>query len=95
MPWGAVSRGAIGATILKQCLKQHGFTTDIHYLNILFAEQIGVDLYLKIANESAFFPEWFFSAALFGKNEMNLISNSLDQLSGADGEQSKGMCWNW
>jgi len=42
MPWGSLSRGAIGASILKRCLKQHGYPADVHYLNIRFAEQIGV-----------------------------------------------------
>lgn len=86
MPWGAVSRGAIGLGILKQCLKRHGYPADVHYLNIHFAELIGSDTYMKISGASAFFPEWFFSAPLFGKNGLGLIQNSWEELSGMEGE---------
>jgi ribosomal peptide maturation radical SAM protein 1 len=86
MPWGAVSRGAIGVGILKPCLEQHGYPVDVHYFNVRFAKQIGAELYARISASSAFYPEWFFSAPLFGKNGMGLISNSWDDLSGTTGE---------
>jgi ribosomal peptide maturation radical SAM protein 1 len=86
MPWGAVSRGAIGVGILKSCLERHGYPADVHYLNVRFAEQIGVELYTHISSASAFYPEWFFSAPLFGKRGMGIIKNSWEELSGTDGE---------
>ena len=60
MPWGAVSRGAIAVSLLKQLLKHHNYSCDIHYLNIRFAKEIGVDLYTRIAEASGIYREWFF-----------------------------------
>jgi ribosomal peptide maturation radical SAM protein 1 len=89
MPWGPVSHGAIGLGILKQCAKRHGYSTDIHHLNIRFAEQIGVELYRKISEESALLPEWFFAAPLFGKKGLGLIANNWEEMSGTDGNRMK------
>jgi ribosomal peptide maturation radical SAM protein 1 len=80
MPWGAVSRGSIAVGILKQCAKRAGFPTDVHYLNMRFAERLGVELYEKISASSAFYPEWFFSCALFGPDGMGLMKNDWDDL---------------
>ena len=66
MPWGSATRGSIAIGILKECAKQIGVKTDVHYLNIKFAEKIGLELYESISEASAFFPEWFFSSVLFG-----------------------------
>jgi len=89
MPWGSLSRGAIGASILKRCLKQHGYPADVHYLNIRFAEQIGVERYMQIGGASAFFPEWFFAAPFFGARGMGLIETGWDELSGPAGQRVK------
>jgi ribosomal peptide maturation radical SAM protein 1 len=89
MPWGAISRGAIGVSLLKRLLKQHGHECDVHYLNIPFAKGIGFDLYSRISEASAFFPEWFFSAALFGKNGLDILENGWNSLSGSLGAQLK------
>lgn len=89
MPWGAVSRGAIAVSLLKQLLKRHHYSCDIHYLNIGFAREIGVDLYTRIAEASAFLPEWFFSTALFGRNGLGMLENSWDSLSGPLGTRLK------
>src|ERR1044072_5955947 len=64
MPWGSVARGSIAIGILKQCAKNIGFRPDVHYLNIKFAEKIGVEVYESISEASAFFPEWFFSTEI-------------------------------
>src|SRR5687767_13360866 len=69
MPWGSVSRGSIAIGILKECAKQIGVKPDVHYLNIKFAEKIGLELYESISEASAFFPEWFFSSVLFRSEE--------------------------
>lgn len=89
MPWGAVSRGAIAVSLLKQLLKSHDYSCDIHYLNIRFATEIGVDLYSRIAETSALLPEWFFATALFGQNGLGLLENSWDSLSGPLGARFK------
>ena len=78
MPWGSVARGSIAIGILKECAKQIGVKSDVHYLNIKFAEKIGLDLYESISEASAFFPEWFFSSVLFGPQGLGLLKNSWD-----------------
>lgn len=80
MPWGSVTRGSIAIGILKQCAKQIGVKSDVHYLNIRFAEQMGLELYESISEASAFFPEWFFSSVLFGPQGLGLLKNSWDDL---------------
>ena len=84
MPWGSVSRGSIAIGILKACAKQIGLKTDVHYLNIKFAEKIGIELYESISEASAFFPEWFFSAVLFGPQGLGLLKNSWPDLLGTE-----------
>ena len=80
MPWGSVTRGSIAIGILKQCAKQIGVKADVHYLNIKFAEQMGLELYESISEASAFFPEWFFSSVLFGPQGLGLLKNSWEDL---------------
>lgn len=80
MPWGSVARGSIAIGILKECAKQIGVKTDVHYLNIKFAEKIGLELYESISEASAFFPEWFFSSVLFGPQGLGLLKNSWEDL---------------
>lgn len=84
MPWGAVSRASIALGILKQCARRIGVEADVHYLNMRFAEMLGVDLYYKISENSAFFPEWFFSCALFGPNGLGLMKNTFEDLCASD-----------
>jgi len=89
MPWGAVSRGAIAVSLLKQVLKRHEYPCDVLYLNIRFAKEIGIDLYTRISEASAFFPEWFFATMLFGRDGLGLLENSWDSLSGPLGTRFK------
>lgn len=80
MPWGSVARGSIAVGIIKQCARRLGIEPEVHYLNMKFAEKLGVELYESISDSSAFFPEWFFSAALFGPQGLGLMKNSWDDL---------------
>jgi ribosomal peptide maturation radical SAM protein 1 len=80
MPWGSAARGSIAIGILKECAKQIGVKPDVHYLNIKFAEKIGLELYESISEASAFFPEWFFSSVLFGPQGLGLLKNSWEDL---------------
>lgn len=80
MPWGSISRPSIGLGILKQCANRMGLTVDVHYLNMRFARRLGINLYYTISENSAFFPEWFFSCALFGPTGLGLIKNSVGDL---------------
>lgn len=89
MPWGTVSRGAIAVALLKQVIKLRGYGCDVHHLNVSFAEQIGVDLYTRISEASAFFPEWFFSTAIFGPKGLDVLDNEWNSLSGSLGTRLK------
>src|SRR5580704_10995263 len=89
MPWGSVSRASMAAGILKECANRSGYRCDVHYLNIWFAQQIGIDLYAKISENYAFSPEWFFSCELFGKTGLGVLNNSWNDLSAAGGDQLK------
>jgi ribosomal peptide maturation radical SAM protein 1 len=80
MPWGSASRGSIAVGIIKQCARKLGIEPDVHYLNIKFAEMLGVELYESISDSSAFFPEWYFSCALFGPQGLGLMKNTWEDL---------------
>ena len=80
MPWGAAERGSIALGILKQCARNIGVDSDIHYLNIKLAEMMGVERYKGIVNSSALLPEWFFSYSLFGPGGSGMIKNSWEDL---------------
>jgi ribosomal peptide maturation radical SAM protein 1 len=69
VPFAEVARPSIGVSLLQAAVNRLGFSSRIHYFNINFAEQIGLDLYLRLAN--AFPPdtligEWFFADLVFG-----------------------------
>ena len=80
MPWGSATRGSIAVGIIKQCARNMGIQPDVHYLNIKFAEMVGVELYETISESSAFFPEWFFSSVLFGPKGLGVLRNSWEDL---------------
>jgi ribosomal peptide maturation radical SAM protein 1 len=79
MPWGSVSKPSIALGILKQCAKNAGFTADVLYLNLKFAGMVGFEMYEHINGRSAIYPEWFFSALLFG-HDTQMMRNSWHDL---------------
>ena len=89
MPWGSLSRASIAIGILKECAKRNGFRCDVHYLNIWFAQQIGIDLYSRISDGHLVSPEWFFSGELFGRRGRELSSNNWNDPSRVDGDEFK------
>src|SRR5262245_53756216 len=80
MPWGLFTRASIALGILKQCATTAGYQVDSHYLNIRFANMIGLERYSNISRNSVLSAEWFFSAQLFGKHEVGPLKNSWDDL---------------
>jgi len=52
MPFGSFQRPSLGVSLLKADLAREGFTSKIHYFNLLFAEKIGAKLYNQIAELS-------------------------------------------
>lgn len=69
MPWGAVDRPALGISLLKAGLAGRGFPCDILYLNLPFAEQLGLSTYNWVYSglpHIAFAGDWTFAEALYG-----------------------------
>ena len=75
VPWGSIVRPSIALGILKQCAIRAGVRTQVHYLNMKFAEKIGLELYELMSSTSAFYPEWFFSSYLSTTEEPVRLRN--------------------
>src|SRR6266849_2349424 len=82
-PWGSIIRPSIALGILKQCALRAGIRTQVHYLNMKFAERIGLDLYESISSASAFYPEWFFSSHLSVTEGPVRLCNRWEDLQGS------------
>ena len=70
MPFGALDRPALGISLLKANLQQHGYDCDIRYFTFTFAEHIGFEAYQWITNElpyTAFAGDWLFTSNLYGE----------------------------
>lgn len=81
MPWAAVIGPSLAMGVLKRCAQATGFTADLHYLNLRFAQRLGLDLYERVASKSVFHTEWFFSQTLFGPGGTGEIKNDWAELS--------------
>ena len=69
MPCAATSRPAIGVSLLNAILQQHGVECDVAYLNLLFAELLGLDDYVRLIDRVPFRAlagEWVFAAVAWG-----------------------------
>jgi len=75
MPWGSVLRPPLALAILKESARRAGFVADLHYLNIRFAERLGLAVYEAISSKSSVHSEWFFSYCLFGPHGLAELSN--------------------
>jgi len=80
MPWGSVLKPSLALAILKRCIQSAGYHPELHFLNIRFAEILGLRLYEQISDRSFFHPEWFFSQALFGPKGLDEIRNSWEDI---------------
>ncbi|HEX7155062.1 MAG TPA: RiPP maturation radical SAM C-methyltransferase [Thermoanaerobaculia bacterium] len=74
MPFGPLFSPSIGLSLLKAGLMRAGISSRVHYFTIDFAERVGAQFYLGVAN--GFRPalrnlpgEWIFSRALLGGSE--------------------------
>lgn len=65
MPWQSVNCGSLGLSLLKSILEEASYKVDVCYLNLLFAEQIGQDLYQKF-QYSSHAGELIFTPITFG-----------------------------
>lgn len=87
MPWGSIQKPSLAMAILKGCIKKAEFQPELHFLNLRFAEMIGLRLYEQISDRSYIHPEWFFSQALFGPGGLNEMRNSWTELSASTAGQ--------
>src|SRR5215469_935457 len=73
LPFADVDRPAIGVSLLKAEIDALGFDTRILYLNIDFAERIGVRLFTQISEgmpSESLVGEWLFADLLFSNNRL-------------------------
>jgi ribosomal peptide maturation radical SAM protein 1 len=70
MPFADITRPSIGLSLLKAGLEREGVGCDLAYINLRFAEYIGVSKYVQIDrfNGGPQIGEWIFAKALFGDN---------------------------
>lgn len=80
MPWGSIQKPSLAMAILKGCIQEAGFRPELHFLNLRFAELLGLRRYEQISDNSYIHPEWFFSQALFGPRGLNELQNSWTDL---------------
>ncbi|HEX8694755.1 MAG TPA: RiPP maturation radical SAM C-methyltransferase [Longimicrobium sp.] len=70
MPFGGADRPAIGISTLKAGLTARGIPCDIRYLNFVFAELVGPQLYQWFSDRGShmiFAGEWMFASEFFGE----------------------------
>src|SRR3989442_11463696 len=69
MPWVAVVRPAIGVSLLKSILREHGIESRVAYGNLRLAARVGLDAY-ELVNDrmitGIFAGDWLFAQHLFG-----------------------------
>ncbi len=71
MPFSYSKYPSIQLGTLSALLKSQGIGVKNHYLNLSFAQHIGVPLYELICEKRALFGEWLFSHLLFRENPKN------------------------
>lgn len=69
LPFADVRRPSIGLGLLSAALQRDGLSCEVRYLNLDFAEFVGVNDYLNLDNfvVETLLGEWIFSKALWGR----------------------------
>src|SRR5581483_7379547 len=80
MPWGSIDRPSVAMATLKGIISQAGCIPHLHYLNMHFARQLGLDVYSRIADGAFVYPEWFFAPATFGPAGTGELAEGWDQM---------------
>jgi ribosomal peptide maturation radical SAM protein 1 len=82
LPFADVRRPSIGLGLLSAALQRDGLSCEVRYLNLDFAEFIGVNDYLNLDNfvVETLLGEWIFSKALWGKEISEAVYFYLDVL---------------
>jgi ribosomal peptide maturation radical SAM protein 1 len=69
MPFGAIDRPSLGLSLLQAVARREGFTCDVGYLTLPFAEFLGAAEYLWLTDQvpyESFAGDWLFTEALYG-----------------------------
>ena len=69
MPFGAVERPSLGLGLIQAHCRRAGVDCETIYLNLAFAERLGLDDYMWLGGElpyTAFAGDWLFAEALYG-----------------------------
>lgn len=70
-PFGACHSPALGISLIKSALARKDIPCDIHYLNLMLAQEIGVRIFDLISSHLGsvdMVGEWLFAPALLGEN---------------------------
>lgn len=71
MPVAATQTPSLGLSLIKSGLTDMGIATDVHYLNIKYAEMVGLDVLKKMEwiPTAQLVGDWIFSDALWGNDK--------------------------
>ncbi|WP_419191520.1 RiPP maturation radical SAM C-methyltransferase [Engelhardtia mirabilis] len=82
MPWSALDRPSPALGILRPLLDSYGVSHETVFGDFLTAQEIGLDLYRRIAAGDSWvlLPEWLFSRAAFPERFESAAGIALDEL---------------
>ena len=71
MPFAELEQPALGLSLLQAGLARRGVVCDVSYLNLSFAEDIGLEAYTRIVRLpfKTLAGDWIFSGALLGRDD--------------------------
>jgi len=75
-PWGSLEQPSLAFGLIKAILARAGIGADVAYLNLSFAERLGIDLYRSLKDRDILVSEWTFAEAAFGsfRNREDFLS---------------------
>ena len=66
-PWGSLEQPSLAFGLIKAILNTKGLDSDVTYLNLQFAEYLGINRYRSLKDRDVMVCEWVFAEAAFGK----------------------------
>jgi ribosomal peptide maturation radical SAM protein 1 len=67
LPWATLEQPSLAFGLVKGILARDGIAVDVRYLNLDFAEELGIGLYRSLKDRDVMVSEWVFSEAMFGR----------------------------
>ncbi len=87
-PFQGLACPALGVSQLKGNLLQHGFRSEVLYLNLAFADRVGAELYEWISGTGPYLlGDFLFSCLLHGYDEAHVERYAREVLAGSDVER--------